>query len=537
MYRKLLSPKLTLLFVVVLSYSIKAADGAPLLLPETGSPAWKIVPAFGWTAKPEGSNSIIVSNKNNTCNVTFGFSDLQTAENAAKTIESYVQKNEFTPTNAKGLKLSEHHATGYRQRLKASNGTVADRIVLFAVVQERYVFHRVVTQIAGGSDEAGLREFLKNTSIISQVTNSGVESGAVTTNAGTQAAADIKSLTEGDVLLTVTGIGKNFEEAQRQALRDAIMQTCGVFVSASTEVAQDKLKSDAVSTITNGSIKKFAVLSKADLPDGGKAITLRVVVSTRAIKSYFGSENESASIAGELFAFKIKQQQLNEKNEVAAVKDMVKVLRILLQQSLVYSVSPAGSPSQPDITKDVFSVPIVVSCRFNSNISAFVDYFFSTVRGLALTSEERSDYEGQKRGTYPIALYRGPRFADLPSVISEWRFKDLYFESLYLRSKESIVEVRNLLCDFLPRQVLQVQISDDKDIRSANGFAMRLLQKFDEKQKKMFIYGLHVSESWKISIRTLILLTIWSVADLVPLTAGSRKTSRCAGLKMEDLKE
>ena len=147
-----------------------------------------------------------------------------------------------------------------------------------------------------------------------------------------------------EVTLTVMGQGKTVEEAQQQAFRDAIMQTYGVFVSSNTEVANEKLKADSVNTITNGSVKKYEIISKQDNPDGTKAVLLKVVVSTQTLGAFFESTGSTAKISGGLISFKFKQQKLNEINEINSIKNMVEVLKYILDRSFDYSASIAAEP-------------------------------------------------------------------------------------------------------------------------------------------------------------------------------------------------
>ncbi len=174
------------------------------------------------------------------------------------------------------------------------------------------------------------------------------------------------------------------------------MQTYGVFVSSNTEVANDKLKADSVNTITNGSVKKYEIISAVTLPDGSKAVTLRVIVSTKALSGIFENQNGEAKINGTLFALKFKQQLLNEKNEAQAVKNMVSVLNKILDKAFNYTVE-VGAPSQPDREKPEIEIPLIIRSRFNANIINFSIYFLETLDALSIPMAELKEYNEQKR--------------------------------------------------------------------------------------------------------------------------------------------
>ena len=61
------------------------------------------------------------------------------------------------------------------------------------------------------------------------------------------------------VTLTVVGSGKTIEEAKTNALRSAIEQAYGVFVSSNTEILNDELIKDEIVSISSGNIKEFKI--------------------------------------------------------------------------------------------------------------------------------------------------------------------------------------------------------------------------------------------------------------------------------------
>lgn len=60
-----------------------------------------------------------------------------------------------------------------------------------------------------------------------------------------------------EVTLTVSSDGSTKEEATKNALRSAIEQAYGVFVSANTTILNDELVKDEIVTVSNGSIKDY----------------------------------------------------------------------------------------------------------------------------------------------------------------------------------------------------------------------------------------------------------------------------------------
>ena len=57
-----------------------------------------------------------------------------------------------------------------------------------------------------------------------------------------------------EVTLVVTGEGATKEEATNNALRSAVEQAFGVFVSANTEILNDEIVKDEIASISSGNI-------------------------------------------------------------------------------------------------------------------------------------------------------------------------------------------------------------------------------------------------------------------------------------------
>lgn len=77
-----------------------------------------------------------------------------------------------------------------------------------------------------------------------------------------------------DITLVVSGNGANKEEATKVALRSAIEQVYGTFVSANTSIVNDELTKDEIVTVASGNVKSYTELSY-DIIDGISAVTIK----------------------------------------------------------------------------------------------------------------------------------------------------------------------------------------------------------------------------------------------------------------------
>ena len=59
-------------------------------------------------------------------------------------------------------------------------------------------------------------------------------------------------------ILTVSGSGKTQEEAKQNALRNAIEQAFGTFISSNTQILNDNLVKDEIVSVSNGNIQEYA---------------------------------------------------------------------------------------------------------------------------------------------------------------------------------------------------------------------------------------------------------------------------------------
>ena len=69
-----------------------------------------------------------------------------------------------------------------------------------------------------------------------------------------------KPTTERTITITVSGSGKTQDEAKQSALRSAIEQAFGTFISAKTEILNDQVISDQITSVASGNIQAYDIL-------------------------------------------------------------------------------------------------------------------------------------------------------------------------------------------------------------------------------------------------------------------------------------
>ena len=119
---------------------------------------------------------------------------------------------------------------------------------------------------------------------------------------------------EKTIKLVVSGEAETKEEATKIALRNAIEQAYGTFVSADTEILNDELVKDEIVSISSGNIQSYKEVSSLMNADGTQSVTLEAIVSIGKLVNFAQSKGMSTELAGATFAMNMKIKELNKKN-------------------------------------------------------------------------------------------------------------------------------------------------------------------------------------------------------------------------------
>lgn len=220
--------------------------------------------------------------------------------------------------------------------------------------------------------------------------------------------------------LTVSAQGQTISEAKQNALRVAIEQAFGAFISSNTEILNDELIKDEIVSVSNGNIQDYEVISEVELPNSGYATTLKATVSVTKLTSFVESKGGIVEFKGGLFASNILIQELYEKNETEAIINIVTILKEISKKSFDYSINA----EEPFSKNEFWNIPITVNVSVNSNFMNIPTLLEQTIKSLCLSSTELENYSKLNKPVFPITL------ATLES-------KGIY----YLRNENSIISI------------------------------------------------------------------------------------------------
>jgi len=205
------------------------------------------------------------------------------------------------------------------------------------------------------------------------------------------------------VSITVSGSGKTLDAAKQAALRSAIEQAFGTFISSKTELLNDELISDQITSVASGNIHSYEMLNESQFPDRTWGVTLKALVSISKLTSFVEAKGIAEEIKGGMFAMNIKQQLLNEQAEVHIVRNLIGTVHNLLQQSFDYSLA-VKEPVAVGGESEQWEVPMIINVKPNQNMDLCAEYVRNTLKSISLTKEEKANYEKLKKPVFSLIV-------------------------------------------------------------------------------------------------------------------------------------
>lgn len=192
-----------------------------------------------------------------------------------------------------------------------------------------------------------------------------------------------------EVTLVASGKASDSEKAITIALRSAIEQAYGTFVSANTTILNDELVKDEIVTISNGNIKSYEVLSDVKCEDGQDMVTVKATVCISKLVSYAKSKGASAEFAGATFAQSMKIKELYKQNEAKALENLLTQVKFMLPYCYDLGLSDIGEPEESRNSPNCYELAMNVDFKPNANTKVLCDLFLNTLKSLSLEESSR----------------------------------------------------------------------------------------------------------------------------------------------------
>lgn len=197
----------------------------------------------------------------------------------------------------------------------------------------------------------------------------------------------INAYTQNEVSLVVSADGATKTQAIDNALRSAIEQTYGTFVSANTEILNDELVKDEIVTVSSGNIQKYNEVASVVLPNGNTSITLSVTVSISKLVSYAQSKGSECEFAGATFGANQRLYQFNKKNEQIAIQNMIKQLEAL-RPIYDYELVLGDPHIVPNSNDRLTEFHVHINVKSNDKTKQFISIITKTLNSLAMTEDQ-----------------------------------------------------------------------------------------------------------------------------------------------------
>lgn len=187
-----------------------------------------------------------------------------------------------------------------------------------------------------------------------------------------------------EVTLTVIGTGENEEKATLQALRSAIEQTFGAFVSANTTILNDKIVQDEIVSISTGNVTKYEKIAVVMLPNGHVSVSLNATIAINKLISYAQNKGVKAEFAGSTYATNAKLLHLKIQSIEKAYEIMVQQMEQIATEMYTFDLT-IGEPKR---VSNMYSFDCVVNVYSNIASNNFRNLFIRTMTEFKLNESE-----------------------------------------------------------------------------------------------------------------------------------------------------
>lgn len=199
------------------------------------------------------------------------------------------------------------------------------------------------------------------------------------------------------VTLVVSGEAETKDEATKQALRSAIEQAFGSFISANTKIVNDEIIRDEIVSITNGNILNYKEISDLTMSNGNKSVTISATVSVGNLTDYAKNKGMNSELSGATFLMNKRIEEFNTRNEKTALRNTLEQYARVMPCMFDLKISV----QDPIEKNNKYEIPCVIKFIANENTiqakKLWVDALanlnvgieYTTANGNVLTTQGR----------------------------------------------------------------------------------------------------------------------------------------------------
>jgi hypothetical protein len=221
----------------------------------------------------------------------------------------------------------------------------------------------------------------------------------------------------GTVTLITSGEGVNKTEAINSALRNALEQTYGAFVSSNTQFLNDELVIDEVSMLSSGNIQNYDIVSELKQPDGTFNVTVEATLSLGQMVSYLVNKGGKADINLQGFAAQMKMQDVQRSSEEKVFRDFLSTVKKLSKNGFFdYDILATAEPKRSIKNKNNFETELTIVVSYNQNFINVIEYIQNVIQKTQLTSSEVENYFQTQSEFYSFLFFYRTNYNDFSIV-------------------------------------------------------------------------------------------------------------------------
>ena len=196
-----------------------------------------------------------------------------------------------------------------------------------------------------------------------------------------------------EVTVNASGSATTQDAAVKNALRNAIEQAYGAFISTNTQILNNKLVKDEIVSLSQGVVKSYNIESSAYIKENNRYfVTVKAVVSMNTMASFVNSKtNSSVKVSMGVFDANIKLAELNKKAEKKIIDNLIDFVA-----TIPHLFSYELELEEPFVSrkyKDVYELRGYVKIMKNENTQQVLELIQKTFKSVSLTEKEREDYQ------------------------------------------------------------------------------------------------------------------------------------------------
>lgn len=292
-----------------------------------------------------------------------------------------------------------------------------------------------------------------------------------------------------DVRIVVSSDGMSKVEATNAALRSAIEQVLGTFVSSNTYILNDELVRDEIVTVSSGNIKSFEYLSEIE-KEGRYYVTLEAIVSVGKLISYVQSKGAVADLAGEKFNQDMLMYEFYKENEKKVIDQLIDQVILLsnnifydyklhvedpkLVKEITYYDGRYGTKEVIKIAEifgdkyDIVSSSNQIYCpatiEFQVDISKIRDLIWVTLASISM-SEDQIKWCDRVNMDYDCFAFPKPKKVKNKLLLKKNKGK--YETVFFLRNKDVMKQICESLRNLNPRFKIKCSVFNESSMSSS----------------------------------------------------------------------